>query len=104
MAGTFTLMLSAFVPSGATRALRLAFWIEVLGFDTDLPANADNDPNFDPKSKLASWLFDSRTGPVMTNLSIGPAIARSADNVPPLSCDPEGSTIPIEGSIASNSS
>ena len=92
------------MPSGATRASRLAFSIEVSGLDTDLPANADNAPSFDPKSKLASSELANRTGPVMMGLSTGPVIASSTDSVPPFSCDPEGSTTPIEGNIVSSSS
>ena len=49
---------------GATRALRLAFWIEVSRLDTDLPAKADKATSFNPKSKLANWVSDSRTGPM----------------------------------------
>src|SRR6267143_1016933 len=76
----------------------------VSGLDTDVPANADSAPNFDPRSKPVSLAFAKRTGPVMTSLSMGPAIARSADSVPPFNCDPEGSTTPSAGNMDSSSS
>ncbi len=62
-------MLSARVPSGVTRALRLKLRIEVSGFDTAFPANVDSAPSFDPRSKPAKVVFANRTGPAMTSLS-----------------------------------
>jgi hypothetical protein len=53
-AGTVKLIAFAFVPSGATRASRLKFWIDVSGLDAAFPANADNAPNLDPRSKFAN--------------------------------------------------
>ena len=103
-AGIARLILSALVPSGATRAFKLKFWIDVSGFEAVFPVNVDSAPNFDPRSNPASLVFARRTGPVMTNLSMGPTIARFVDNVPPFNCEPEGSTTPSDGNMACSSS
>ncbi len=73
MDGTLRLMLSAFVPSGATRTLELKFWM-VVSLPVFFPDSAEIAESFDPRLKLASVEFSSLTVPTVTNLSTGPEI------------------------------
>src|SRR5580700_8781621 len=67
------------------------------------PANDDNAPIFAPRSNPASFPFESLTGPVVTSLSTGPLIVRSAFIVPSLRDAPEGSVTPTAGNTDSRS-
>ena len=84
-------MESTFVPSGATRALALAFCMVVSRLPAALPLKVDSADSLEPRSKPSSLLFSSFTGPSTTNLSVAPVIASAAESVPPLRPEPAGS-------------
>src|SRR2546422_7228819 len=77
------------MPSGATWASVLRFWIDV-SCPVCAPDKADIADSFDPRLKPASLVCANLIGPVMVGFAALPASARSVVSVPPLSDEPEG--------------
>ena len=92
------------MPAGSTRTfvVKLSITVSELLFPPR-PAKEPSAPNFELTLKPLIVPFASLIGPVITSLSVGPAIARFASSVPVVSAEPDGSVTPTAGNTPSRS-
>src|ERR1700735_1038036 len=86
------------VPCGDEVTLAFRVWICVAPW---VPETGFSPPIFEERSKPASRVLSTSTGPLMVGALAGPLMERFAVSVPPCRLDPLGRRTPAAGNNAS---